>query len=141
MSPQSFDQVQAWTIGRQPEDLNAVLVGLKPRLYRFGMMEAAVITHQAGFSPRVGSDQRDQGPKEIRSTLGIGDHGGCFPCCIIHTPVDHFLFVLAWSRNLGLSSYRRPHSCQSRMLMNFNLVLEDQGLGGILGQRLFFEPS
>jgi len=25
--------------------------------------------------------------------------------------------------------------------MNFNLVLEDQGLGGILGQRLFFEPS
>lgn len=27
------------------------------------------------------------------------------------------------------------------MLMNFNLVLEDQGLGGILGQRLFFEPS
>ena len=137
MSPQAFDQVQTWAVGRQPEDLDAVLMGLEPRLHRFRMMEPTVITNQADFPPRVGSDQRHQEQKEIRAALGIGDRGGRFTRRIIHTPVDHFLLVLAWSRDLGLSAHRRPHACQGRMLMNFNLVLEDQGLGCILGQRFF----
>ena len=46
MSPQAFDQVQTGTVGRQPENFDAVSVGRQPLLHRLGVVESSIVAHQ-----------------------------------------------------------------------------------------------
>lgn len=47
---QSFDQVEAQAIGRQPEDGDPISMNLEPRLNRFGIVEPRVVANQADLS-------------------------------------------------------------------------------------------
>ena len=70
MPPQSFDQVQARAVGRQPEDFEAMSMGFQPRVNRFRVMEASVVADQPDLPTRVGRDQCDQEDKDSARNIG-----------------------------------------------------------------------
>ena len=65
---------------------------------------------------------------------GVGDPPGC----IVHAAVDYAFLVLSRGRDLGLSTDGRPDASQSRVAMDFDLVLKDQRFGGVFFQGFFF---
>src|ERR1700722_7485054 len=53
MSPEPLDQIQAWRIRRQPEDLDAVAMFRQPTPDSLGVVEAAVVADQADLAAGV----------------------------------------------------------------------------------------
>ena len=104
MTPQSFDQVQARAVGRQPENLEVMSVGLQPRLHHFRMMDPTVVADQTDLATGLGFQQRDQEDKELRSALLVGYSVGDPPAGEVDAAVDHLLLVFARRGNFGLDT-------------------------------------
>jgi hypothetical protein len=139
VAPQSFDQVQTWTVRRQPEDGDLIGVGGQPFSYRSRMVESAVVADQSDLATCVSGSQGDEKGQEVLTALGIGDGVGDLTGGVVHTAIHNLLLVLAGRRNFGLNSDGCPQTCQSRMAMNLHLVLKHQGFVGILFQGFFFK--
>ena len=72
MSPETFDQVQARTIRRQPEDFDAVPVHFEPAPYRLGLMEPGIVADQTHLPSGIGRDQDAQEQQKVLSAFGLG---------------------------------------------------------------------
>ena len=141
VAPEPLNQVEAGTIGRQPEHGDLVGMSLQPRSNRLGMMEASVVADQTDLSSGIGCRQGHQEVNELHPTLLVG-HGSSNPTSgEVDAAVDDFLFVLSRGRDFGLDAHRRPHPGQHGMTMDFHFVLEHEGFRGIGFQGFFFKRT
>ena len=141
MAPQSLDQVQTRTVGRQPEDYEAMPVGLQPCLDRLRVMEPTVVADQSNLATGVGGHQSDQEAQELASALFVG-HGVRHPSGgEIDASVHDLLFVLPWGGDFGLSAHGGPHPGERGMTMNLDLILEQQGFRRVATQGFFFKRT
>ena len=137
VSPDTLDKIQVRTVRRQPEDLELIRMLGQKRLYRLGMMKAGVVANQSNLLARVGLQQDHQEGDEVPTTLGLGDGIDHTSGRVIDPAINHPLFVLAGSRDLGLCAIASPHPGQGRMQMDFDLILEDQDLVSLRVARFF----
>ena len=75
VAPQPLDQVQAWTVRRQPIDLDLVFVCDQPLLDGLGAVKAAVVADQTHFAAGVGGGGCGAGGG---ASGGAGAGGGMF---------------------------------------------------------------
>src|ERR1700674_330526 len=132
MTTQSINQVQAWAVGRQPKDLDLILMLCQPLFDSLGVVEPAVVANQADFSSGVCRHQGNQEGKKVDSALRVGHGVGRLSGCIIDASIDYFLLVFDRRSNFRLTADRSPDACQGWMPVYFHFILKDQRLRSIL---------
>ena len=96
------------------------------------MVKATIVTHQADFAGGVGKKQGNKENQEIRAALAVRYGVGDLATGIVDASINDFLLVLAGRRDFRLDTDGSPDAGQGGMPVNFDLILEDQGFGGVI---------
>lgn len=112
-------------------------MGCQPLLHGLGVVEPAVVTYQADLAPGVGGDQRHQEHEKVRAVLGGRNGVDGLAAGVVDPALDDLLFILPRSGDFGLAAHPGPHASQGGQAVDFDLVLKDQRLRSVRGQRFF----
>jgi hypothetical protein len=138
VSPKALNEIEARAVRWQPEDFDPIAIGCEPVPHSAGVMESAIVAHQADLAAGVRLHQSHQKDQEVHAALAVADRVRDLARHVVDAAVDDLFLVLARCRNFRLYSYTRPHPRQHRMSMDLHFVLEDKRLRSILLQGFFF---
>lgn len=139
MSPQTLDEIQVRTVGRQPKDLDQIGIGFEPGMDGLGVMKAAIVADEPDLSPGVGGCQRNEKGQKIHAAFGSCNRKCDLARHIVHAAIDDLLLVLSWSWHAWLCSNWAPHPRQCWMAMNLHFVLKYQRFRRVLLYGFFLD--
>ena len=102
VAPETFNQVQAWTIRWQPEHFDLIPMRSEPLVDSLGMMKPPVVTDQTNLLSGIRGYQGNQKDKKILATFGLG-HRVNYPAGLVIDQRQSFLpFNDKWNYRFSL---------------------------------------